>query len=464
VEVRASLLASTLNRAHNALQESLSLATSMMDLIPTCRELSLNLDAAIHIEAANALWDQGETISSIGILQGLDNAALLKKQAVPVSRADLLSKTGYQVSVARLEKADKIIDRYLRPALKELKGRIVGSDASQVFHQFAVFCDQQLEDPDSLEDLERLKKLSNGKRDEVVQWEKLLKSSTSPTDRSRYKNYLAKAKIWYKLDEEELQRHISNRKDFLRSSLENYLLALTASDDHDSVALRFSALWLEHSEDNLANASVSEYLHGVPSRKFAPLMNQLTSRLQDSEAQFHKQLFSLVLRICIDHPYHGMYQIYSGTSTRPDAKDEAAVSRRGAARKVATRLSAHNKVGQIWGNLSSINKLYGMLAGEKDDNKYRSGKKINLKDTPAGMKLNFGLRNCRVPSPTLHLPLASNLDYSRIPVMVKLESQMTIASGVSAPKIITAIADTGQTFKQLVSSTAMNVHIVTDSL
>lgn len=422
-----------------------------MDLIKPCRELSLNLEASVHIEAANALWDQGETTSSIGILQGLDNPTLLKKQAVPVSRADLLSKTGHQVSVARLEKADKIIERYLRPALKELKGRVEGSDASQVFHQFAVFCDQQLEDADSLEDLKRLRKLSNGKRDEVLQWEKLMKSATSNGDRSRYKNSLAKAKTWYRLDEEELQRHMLNRQDFLRSSLENYLLALAASDDHDTIALRFSALWLEHAEDDLANTSVSQHLDKVPSRKFAPLMNQLTSRLQDSPAEFHKQLFSLVLRICVDHPYHGMYQIYAGTSTNPDSKDEAAVSRKDAAKKVATRLSTHDKVGQIWRNLSTINKLYATLAGEKDDAKYRSGKRINIKDTQAGMRLNGHLNKYRVPSPTLHLPLAPDLDYSRIPVMVKLEPQMTIASGVSAPKIITAVADTGHTFKQLVS-------------
>ena len=452
VEVRASLLASTLNRAHNALQESLSLSTSMMDLIPPCRQLSLNLEAAIHIEAANALWDQGETTSSIGILQTLDNAALLKKQAVPVSRADLLSKIGHQVSVAKLEKADKIIDRYLRPALKELRGRTEGSDASHVFHQFAVFCDQQLEDPDSLEDLERLRKLSNGKRDEVAQLESLLKSATSNGERARYRSHLGKAKVWYKLDEEEYQRHMSNRQDFLRSSLENYLLALAASDDHDSVALRFTALWLEHAEEDLANASVAHHLDKVPSRKFAPLMNQLTSRLQDSPAYFHRHLFSLVSRICVDHPYHGMYQIYAGTSTKPDAKDEAAVSRRDAAKKVATRLEAHDKVGQVWKNLTAINKLYSMLAGEKDDAKYRSGKKINIKDTQAGMRLNGHLNRYRVPSPTLHLPLASDLDYSKIPVMVKLEPTMTIASGVSAPKIITAIADTGQTFKQLVGS------------
>jgi ataxia telangiectasia mutated family protein len=449
VEVQASLLASSLNRAHNALQESLSLATSMMDLIGPCRELSLHLDAAIHVEAADALWEQGETVSSIGILLDLDNPTILKKQAVAVGRADLLSKIGHQVSVARLEKADKIIDKYLKPALKELKGRASGSDASQVFHQFAVFCDQQLEDPDSLEDLERLKKLSKGKRDEVEQYEKLLKSASGP-ERNRYKNGLSKAKTWYKLDEEELQRHISSRQEFLRQSLENYLLTLCASDNHDNVALRFSALWLEHAEQSLANEAVSKYLSKVASRKFAPLMNQLTSRLQDSPASFYKLLFTLVLRICIDHPYHGMYSIYAGASNNPKHEDEVAMSRKEAAKKISSQLSIRERVSGIWSSLNVINKTYGILAGEKSGEKYKTGRKIPVKESPAGNRLSHQLSKYRVPSPTLHLPLAANLDYSKVPMMVKLEPFMTIASGVSAPKVITAIADNGARFKQLV--------------
>ncbi|KAG9234773.1 serine/threonine-protein kinase-like protein tel1 [Amylocarpus encephaloides] len=439
VEVQTSLLASKLNRAHNALQESLSLATSMMDLIQPCLEVSLNLEAAIHVEAANALWDQGETTSSIGLLQALDNPTLLKKQAVVVSRSELLSKIGHQVSVARLEKADQIIDRYLQPALRELNKRVTGSDAGQVFRQFAVFCDQQLQDPDSLEDLERLKKLSSGKEEEVQQWEALLKNATSSNERGRYKNQLSKAKIWRGLDREELRRHTSSRDEFLRQSLENYLLALVASDDHDSVALRFSALWLSHADIDLANDAVAKFSEQVPSRKFAPLMNQLTSRLQDSTMQFHQLLFSLVLRICTDHPYHGMYQIYSGASTRPNSKDEAAISRKAAARKVSSQLSVSNKVGQTWFSLNAINRAYCTLAGERDDSRYKSGRRINIKESQAASKLHGLLSRNRVPSPTMNLPLAANLDYSKIPTMVKLEPTMSIASGVSAPKIITAV-------------------------
>jgi ataxia telangiectasia mutated family protein len=234
VEVQTALLASTLNRSHNALQESLTLATSLMDLINPCRELGLNLEVAIHVEAANALWDQGEMKSSIGMLQALDRGPPLKAQAIPVGRPDLLVKIGSQVSVARLEKPDRILENYLKPALKELKGKNSGSEAGQVFHQFAVFCDQQLQDADGLEDLERLKKLRDGKADEVHFYSKMLEKARSSSERTRYTQYLNKNKNWLKLDEEELQRHMSSRDEFLHQSLSNYLLALSASDDHDN--------------------------------------------------------------------------------------------------------------------------------------------------------------------------------------------------------------------------------------
>jgi ataxia telangiectasia mutated family protein len=449
VEVRTALLASKINRAHNALQESLSSATSMIDLIKPCVEVGLNVEVAIHLEAANALWDQGEMVSSINMLRALDNGANLKNQTIAVGRSDLLSKIGHQVSVARLEKADTILEKYLKPALKELKGKVNGHEAGQVFHQFAVFCDEQLQDPDSLEDLERLRKLSKHKRDEVEGYDKLISTSTSSTDKRDYEQDRRKAKTWLKLDEEELQRHNSSRDEFLRHCLENYLLALSASDDHDSNSLRFSSLWLEHSEDSLANNAVSKHLPEVPSRKLAPLMNQLSSRLQDSNVKFQQLLFSLVLRICSEHPYHGMYQIYAGVKNKPNPKDEAAVSRNRATAKLSKQLQLGGS-GQIWVAINVTNDAYCRLAAEKDD-RYKSGKRVALKDSIATMRLNETLRKCKIPPPTMQVDIAANLDYSKVPKMHRFESQISIASGVSAPKIITALADNGARFKQLVS-------------
>lgn len=449
--MESALLASTINRAHNALQESLSLATSMLDLIGPCHAINVNPEVAIHLEAANALWDQGEMASSIGMMQALDNVASLRNQTIRVGRSDLLSKIGHQVSIARLEKADKILEKYLKPALTELKGNTTGSEAGQVFHQFAVFCDQQLQDPDGLEDLERLRKLSSNKAEEVKDYDKLIAKAATTSEKNKYKGYQMKAKTWLKLDQEELKRHTSNRDEFLRQCLENYLLALGACDDHDSNALRFSALWLEHSEESLANESVPKHLNQVPSRKFAPLMNQLSSRLQNSpNSQFQQLLFALVIRICSDHPYHGMYQIYAGATSKTNEKDDSAVSRKQATRKVGSDLASIKNTGQIWASIQQVNILYCKLAAEKDDQKYRSGRKVSLKDSPYGSRLNGSFSKYHIPPPTMYIDLSPDLDYSNVPTMVKLESTIAIASGVSAPKVITAVASNGAKFKQLV--------------
>ncbi|PQE18076.1 Phosphatidylinositol 3 protein [Rutstroemia sp. NJR-2017a BVV2] len=449
VEVQVALMASSLNRAHGALQESLSLATSLIDLVEPCKSLGLDIEAAVHMEVADALWDQGETSASIGMLRALDKGSSWKAQAIPVGRPDLLSKIGHQVSVARLEKADRIIEKYLKPALKDLKEH-KGNEAAQVFHQFAVFCDQQLQDQDTLEDLARLKKLSESRADEMAEYERLLKKATTAADKAKYKQYYGKAKTWLKLDEQEYHRHRASRDEFLRQCLENYLLALGASDTHDKNALRFTALWLEHSGEEFANEAVGKHLMKVASRKFASLMNQLSSRLLDNDSKFQELLFTLVLRISTDHPYHGMYQIYAGSHSRPNPKDEVAVSRSRANIKVAEQLKRIEHAQSIWSSMGVVIRVYVQLAHEKDEQKYKTGRKVSLRESPAGIKFNQVLAKYAIPPPTMHIDLAADKDYSKVPKMVKFDAQMTIASGVSLPKIITAVADNGARFRQLV--------------
>lgn len=455
VEVNTALMASKIHRSHDGLQEALALATSMTDLISPCNQVAIRAEVAIHMEAANALWDQGEMGSSIRMLQALDDVKLLKSQTIQVGRSHLLSTLGSRVSAARLEKADQVIVKYLAPALAELKGTTHGSEAGQVFHQFAVFCDGQLQDPDGLEDLARLRTLSKNKEEEVSYYQKLIDEAKSSQDKNRYKQNQDKSKKWLKMDLEELQRHIKNREQFLSRCLENYLLALSASDDHNSNALRFSSLWFEHSDESLANEAVSKHMEQVPSRKFAPLMNQLSSRLQKSNNQFQKLLFNLVLRICTDHPYHGMYHIYAGVHTKANKGDESAKSRQEAANQIVTALQQLKGTKDIWAVILLSNKYYCHLAAEKKD-EYRAGKKFSIDNSTPAKSLTYVFAKYRVPPPTMSIELSPKADYSAVPIMVRLEPQLSIASGVSAPKIITAVGDNGVKYKQLVLKMSKN--------
>ncbi len=448
VEVRGMLLSSNIYRFHQATQESLNVSTSLSDLIDPSERLGLNIDGAIKMEIANSLWDHDEMIPSIRMLQDVDDNAELQKQTINVSRAELLSKIGHQVSVARLESPDSIQKNYLEPALKHLKGTNQGKDAGQVFHQFAMFCDEQLQSPDSQQDLDRLQNLKKGKSDEVAQWKAIIVNAKDSQTKGRYNAHLARAKQWLDLDQQELRRMEQTRDEFVRLSLENYLLSLAASDEHNNDALRFTALWLQRSDEEGTNQAVRKYLEKVPTRKFAPLMSQLSSRLQDRPVLFQQLLFNLVGRICTDHPYHGMYQIWYGTKSRPNAKDELAVLRHAATERVAKEL-ARSSVGRMWLDIDKTNRYYHGLATEKSET-YKSGHEVDIKRSKAANALMQCMLKHPVPPPTLQIELSADKDYSKVPVMVKLEHKMSIAQGVSAPKIITVVGSDGKRYKQLV--------------
>ncbi|EHA54132.1 hypothetical protein MGG_14764 [Pyricularia oryzae 70-15] len=451
LEVQALLLSAGIFRYHDATQESLNISTSLNNLIQPCEAMGLNVDAAIKVEVANSFWDYGEMIPSIRMLQSIEGECALKKQTIDVNRADLLASIGHQVSVAKLESSEEIQRKYLQPALKELRGNNEGKAAGKVYHQFAVFCDEQLQNPDSLADLNRLKGLEKGKSDEVTQLSAIVSKTKDQMLKQRYTGMLNKARTWLDLDRQELRRIEQTRSQFLQLSLENYLLALSASDEHHDDALRFTALWLERSEEQATTQAVQTHLHKVPSRKFAPLINQLTSRLQEAETSFHKLLQNLVFRICCEHPYHGMYQIWSGMKSKINKDDEIAVLRSKAMVRISEHLGKHKKVYSIWQAVNYTNAKYYALAIDRGPEKgYKQGQKVAIHNHAQAKPLQDSLFKYRIPPPTMQMELRADCDYSTVPVIAKLEPEMSIASGLSAPKILTAVGSDGVRYKQLV--------------
>ena len=224
--------------------------------------------------------------------------------ASPLRRRFILTPhKGHQTAEARLDKPDAIIRDILKQAVTGLHNRTVGEEAGEVFHEFAAFCDQQLQNADSLADFKRIRKLREDKEDEVKGLDKLIKSaSAQPKDREIWKSWRSKAQQWFELDDKEFRRLEHIRLTLLKHSLENYLLCLKASDRFDNDALRFSALWLENNDNRTANEAVAKHIAEVPSLKFAALINQWTSRLVDKPGQFEILLSATIERICIDHP------------------------------------------------------------------------------------------------------------------------------------------------------------------
>lgn len=351
------------------------------------------------------------------------------------------------------------MNRYLAPAISELSGLALGPVAGQVFHQFASFCDNQLSNADAVEDFSRVQRIRQRRQEELGEWENTIRKAKSTSEKARSKSEYRKVEKWFKLDDHEYQRLRSARESFMTQSLENYLLSLSASDAFDNDVLRFFSLWLEYADSIIANTAVRKHLDKVPSSKFARLMNQLSSRLQYEDSQFQSLLSGLILRIATDHPYHAMFHISAGTNTL-GIKDESGRSRVNAAKQIAHTLSKSKTAHAIWNNVHATNQMYHNLAvlkneeGEMDI--FKAGREVKLDAVPAARMLANRIKEFRVPPPTMSIALRADMDYKNVPRIVSFKPSMSIANGLSAPKILTALCTDGQRFKQLVRRSRHN--------
>jgi ataxia telangiectasia mutated family protein len=253
----------------------------------------------------------------------------------------------------------------------------------------------------------------------------------------------------YKLDTLELDRLRKVRENFMEQCLENYLLSLTASDEHDNDVLRFYAIWLENAGSDLANITVQKYLGKIASAKFARLMNQLSSRMQADNTLFQKLLCDLVFRICREHPFHGMHHITAGTHD-PGTDEEASRSRHNAAKHIATRLKNDKYVGNLWHCVFRSDRLYQDVARYTDEEVQKQGREFRLDQFGPSRRLQESIGQLQTPPPTLSIPLRADMDYKSVPRVIGFSRSMRVAGGLSAPKIITSKLSDGSSFKQLV--------------
>lgn len=81
-----------MSRRHEALQNTLTTATYLNQLIKPCEEVGVNIKAAVNFESANVLWDQGEMTASIRMLQDLQANNDTTSSFVHVGKSELLAK------------------------------------------------------------------------------------------------------------------------------------------------------------------------------------------------------------------------------------------------------------------------------------------------------------------------------------------------------------------------------------
>lgn len=92
IEARSVISSSQFSRRNDLIQQSLTAATYLSQLVPLCQEIDVNMDAAAHFEVATTLWRQGEISTSVQMLQELCSRTDLLKQSIQVGRAGMLAQ------------------------------------------------------------------------------------------------------------------------------------------------------------------------------------------------------------------------------------------------------------------------------------------------------------------------------------------------------------------------------------
>ncbi|TFK73765.1 hypothetical protein BDN72DRAFT_956320 [Pluteus cervinus] len=419
-------------------------------------------------EFANVLWLQKEEKLAVQYLQALAND---ESSVPPERRATLLARLGSWTSEACLEQPTAISTKFFQPAvaaLVENKSLETNLARATVYHQFAVFAERQyhaiLKSPEML----RSRLYIERKQFEI----NVLRSHSGAPGVDTEMN---KAVKLLNSDREMFVKQNQARDSFLRTALEMYSRCLEASDDFDDDGpIRLCSLWFANFEDKCihqrnSSSNLSTSLERVPSRKFLFLAHQLSARLSaitnGPSADSQRCLQALILRMCKEHPFHSLYQVFSIQADQPNVGNigPSSVSQR---RQSSRHLGASSQTDRVNAAFNVFNQLQSdpnyqtrVLNVQKlceaclDWAKFRIKEKPEftkkpMYHIPEGRKIR-DIKDLAVPVITAHTPVDNTLKYTDCVWIVRYESTFRTAGGVNLPKISVCRGTDGREYTQL---------------
>jgi len=491
LESSCHVLLSEKARLAGSLQMSLNSISAAENLMKEIDDVpDAVLQVQIEQELAQVLWKKEEHVLAIRNLarqaesmpDGDERKASMLAQLVCYNDSDLTHThrngllQGNWSSEARLLDPVQIRERYFEPAtavFSVARDLTSGTQAEgEVCYLYAMFADRQFlaleaQQPDFL----RLESRFARRQSDLNELSRRLKNSQDPAHQQLKTSEYESERV---LEQErvKLEEYRTSKDAFLRLAIRQLSFVLKTCDRHDDTVHRLCALWFAHAADDKLNKAVAEDLQRIPSAKFTFLSHQLAARLSrqsTTASAFQSNLKAVVHRLCLDHPFHILYQLYplrqgassalSTTKARRTSQEPSAQLTRGlAAEDMHSQLRKVPKMQQILQDLDLACESYVEWASydiKTHDayKKWAKNKKLPTPTLPDGLKLR-ALRNMRLPVSTCHLQLDPTCQYDQpsIPMIQKYAKEFRTAGGVNLPKISDCIGSDGVRYKQLVGS------------
>nr|GAT47337.1 predicted protein [Mycena chlorophos] len=470
IEVEKRCLVSLSQAARDAQQSQIALNSMVR-----ARTLEDTPSLEVSIEFANVLRLQKEEKQAVQFLKGLNIDSLDKPE-----KAVVQARLGTWMAEACMEKPAIISSKYFEPASKIVHALVKKKPelSVAVYRQYANFAEQQYKAFKNSKDGARLKMYVERKTAEIEQ--RRTQGENAMTSKP-----LQNANQQLQIDTGEYQRHIASLKSFLSQAVEMYSRALAASSEADGDgAVRLVSLWFENFEelDDNFRTVATRALGRTPTWKLVFLAHQLTARLApipnttSAEAKPSPQqqnLHNLVMRMCIEHPFHTLYQVFSllpneqpsppkaepthsrnlrrpsepQPSTRqPSPARESELVRAAAALTIMQRLRTDDRCG------SRVRDVERLAQACWEWCKFVINKtalaKTKVKNIPPGMLIR-DIADLPIPVLTHSIPPDPTLKYDRCVHIVKYEHVFETAGGINLPKITKCVGTDGARYKEL---------------
>ena len=318
----------------------------------------------------------------------------------------------------------QVRDMYFEPAYQLITA--TGRDTTQlasVPYRFASFAEHQYLAVSRSDVSSQLRTNMVRKQQEIDSYTSVI-SSSQPDQRhlSFVSQARKRAETQFEQDSKQFSLHMEKMTLFLHNAIVMYSRCLVLSDgyERDSV-IHLCSLWFRNFEDEELNRYIEDVIDPIPSRKFIFFAHQLSARLSGSksgsqaDSPSQRALQRLILRLCREHPFHGLYQVYALQHNYPAPKQRASSTpdtsmdpRTRAAETIFNSLRDQPTIGPKLRDVELVCDAYVEWATHPIDKQNSSQEK--KPSIPVNMKLRK-LKNINIPVPTLETPIDPTCTY-----------------------------------------------------
>lgn len=371
---------------------------------------------------------------------------------------------GEWTSEACLENPKVIGEEYFAPAIQLLANGFddasAGERRSKIYYKYALFNERQYHEITSSDDIRRLTVYQAIKNEEIAERAKQIQRSTSATERKELSGQQRKATELQKQDTAQLEEFMNARQAYLNQAVSMFAHCLGVADTYDTdAAIRFCSLWFANFSGDVS--AIRQVIKTIPSRKFVFLAHQLTARLSSQDepnTSSQAILQELLYRMCSEHPFHSLYQVYLlQSSYAPDARrtsqlasEGSQIDRAAAATELFERIvsTSNSKKACDIKHLCDAYLQWAKFPIKKESRKREQG----VLYIPPKLSIR-NVSNIKVPVATAQLPLDPTMRYEDCVWIVGYSDKYETAGGINVPKICICKGSDGENYKQLVSLT-----------